>query len=274
MSAVNPIGIMQGRFTSKGGFLPQQFPWTAWEKEFEISRRADIQCVEWMFNYENSGENPLMTDSGRRKLSGIIRDTGVNVQSVCANYFMKRGCFRGADGMEVAKCLLFAMRMSQIHVLILPLFEDNEPQNETEYGLLKQALQKICIYANQCGVQIGIETNWNLAQINDLLGISDTLGVCYDLGNAAGLGKGIANEITSLKNRIVDVHIKDKPVGGSSVMLGEGAVDFDSSFKALDAAQYTGPYILETYYNTDAIKDTLQNIQYVKKQFMQKDRCQ
>ena len=57
-------------------------------------------------------------------------------------------------------------------------------------------------------------------------------------------------------------------------MLGEGAVDFGSSFKALDAALYTGPYILATYYNTDAVKDTLQNIQYVKKQFIQKEPCQ
>lgn len=271
---MNPLGIMQGRFTSKDGFLPQQFPWTAWEKEFEISRRVGIQCVEWMFNYENFRDNPLITDFGQRKLARVIRDTGVDVQSVCANYFMKRGCFRGADAIEAAKSLLSAMQRNRIRVLILPLFEDNEPQNETEYELLKQTLRKMCFYANQCDIQIGIETNWDLEQINDLLSISDTLGVCYDLGNAAGLGKDIVNEITNLKNRIVNVHIKDKPIGGSSVMLGEGAVDFGSSFKALDAALYTGPYILETYYNTDAVKDTLQNIQYVKKQFIQKEPCQ
>ena len=70
---MNPLGIMQGRFTSKDGFLPQQFPWTAWEKEFEISRRVGIQCVEWMFNYENFRDNPLITDFGQRKLARVLR---------------------------------------------------------------------------------------------------------------------------------------------------------------------------------------------------------
>ena len=29
---MNNLGIMQGRLTDKGGFYPQQFPWTNWQQ--------------------------------------------------------------------------------------------------------------------------------------------------------------------------------------------------------------------------------------------------
>ena len=82
-------GIMQGRFTNKGGFFPQQFPWGNWEGEFEIASACNIDCIEWMFNADRYEENPLWTPQGREKIKNTIRNTGVSVLSVCANFFME-----------------------------------------------------------------------------------------------------------------------------------------------------------------------------------------
>ena len=57
-------GVMQGRFTDKGGFYPQQFPWTNWEQEFFTAREYGVDCIEWMFNGERYEDNPIWTKDG------------------------------------------------------------------------------------------------------------------------------------------------------------------------------------------------------------------
>lgn len=264
---MNPLGIMQGRLTDKGGFFPQQFPWSDWETEFEISGRAGLQCIEWMFNYENFSENPLITDSGQKKLKDITIKTGVNVLSVCANYIMEDGIFRSSDALEAVNDLISSMGKIGIRLLILPLFGESEPKNKEEYSQLKKVLEKVLSYAERCKVRVGIETDWELSKTHDFLLISSALGICYDLGNAAGLGKNLIWEIENLRDRIIDVHIKDKPVGGKTVMLGEGSVDYCSCFEALNAVSYAGPYIFESYYGQYAIQDTLRNVDYIRAKY-------
>jgi hexulose-6-phosphate isomerase len=55
-----------------------------------------------------------------------------------------------------------------------------------------------------------------------------------------------ADEIAAYGQRIVNVHIKDRVLGGTTVPLGTGSADFESVFAALAKAGYRGNYILQT----------------------------
>ena len=70
--------------------------------------------------------------------------------------------------------------------------------------------------------------------------------VNYDMGNSASLGYNPEIEIETLKNYIINVHIKDRLFKGSTVPLGKGSVNFDVVFKKLKAINYQGDFILQT----------------------------
>ena len=55
-------------------------------------------------------------------------------------------------------------------------------------------------------------------------------GINYDIGNSAALGFLPSKEFEAYGNRIVNVHIKDRPFGGTTVPLGTGDADFKTVF--------------------------------------------
>src|SRR5262249_31940386 len=75
---------------------------------------------------------------------------------------------------------------------------------------------------------------------------ADVFGVNYDTGNSAALGFDCGAEIAAYASRIVNVHVKDRVRGGTTVPLGTGSADLPRAVRLLRAAGYTGRYILQT----------------------------
>lgn len=265
---MNDLGIMQGRLTNKGGFYPQQFPWTDWQQEFATASAAEIAYIEWMFNLDDYEKNPIWTENGRKQITFCENHTGVFVKSVCANYFMKKGLYENGKPNEKSFTILFKLieYMADIDakILVLPLFEDNMMSVES---LCSVSFRQAVTAAERKCIRIALETDWDAALCSRILELldSDYLGICYDLGNAMGNGKDILSEIQLLKNKIFDIHIKDKTLGGTTVMLGEGDVDFAKCFSLLQSIEFQEPMILESYYGESAVSDTLKNIHYIEK---------
>jgi hexulose-6-phosphate isomerase len=74
----------------------------------------------------------------------------------------------------------------------------------------------------------------------------DLFGINYDIGNSASLGFDPIEEFAAYGNRIVNVHVKDRQLGGSTVALGDGDADFDAVFTGLSDLGYSGNFILQT----------------------------
>ena len=66
------------------------------------------------------------------------------------------------------------------------------------------------------------------------------------MGNSAFLGYRPGEEIRAYGSRIVNVHVKDRIQGGSTVPLGEGDADLSGVIKALRSCGYAGNLILQT----------------------------
>ena len=75
---------------------------------------------------------------------------------------------------------------------------------------------------------------------------NDVFGINYDIGNSASLGFSHKQEIDLYGDIIFNVHVKDRPLHGSTVPLGEGNANFKEVFQSLFLADYKGDFILQT----------------------------
>ena len=90
---------------------------------------------------------------------------------------------------------------------------------------------------------------------------SDYVQVYFDTGNAAGIGYNIVQEIEGLGKHIVQIHIKDHP---STLMLGEGNIDFEAAINALKKVDFRGYLMLETPSTNNSVVASVKNLTYIK----------
>ena len=72
-------------------------------------------------------------------------------------------------------------------------------------------------------------------------------GINYDIGNSASLGFKCEDEFNFYSARIINVHVKDRLLGGTTVPLGKGCANFEKVFQFLARINYQGNYILQTW---------------------------
>lgn len=252
---------MQGRLTEKGGFYPQEFP-KKWRQEFYSAKSLGFDCIEWMFNEKQWNDNPIILENELKNIVNISQETNVQISGICVNYFMEKSIYEMED-LEY-NCFLLNRLLHNAHIIgcknvIIPLFDASEMQldNALIYQIINMLVEN--------EVFILFESNEQLSKLEKwLLGFKrSNIGICYDIGNATGLGYNPAKELAEYGYIVKNVHLKDKQCGGNTVMLGNGDACFKECFDALQKSLYTGCYILESYY-FKAIEDTYKNLNYVK----------
>ena len=270
------LGIMQGRLTPSKGRGIQFFPFENWKREFEIGAEIGLDEIEWIFDYDNYHENPLWSKQGTMDLIDTIDHTGVKVRSICFDYFMRRPFYKVKDknlrqeNLEFVKRNLEAMSWIGASLLEIP-FVDNSSVNEGEQKYVIEFLHEILDLSKKMNIKIGCETDMSvgafrafLDQIDD-----DNIYANYDSGNSSGLGYDHEEEIHSLSEYIVNVHIKDRMLHGTTVQLGNGSADFDKVFSALRDIGYDQSILLQAARSDDG--DEVNNIK--KQMIFVKDYC-
>ena len=85
----NPIGVMQGRLLPKYQGLYQAHPVGYWQDEFPIAQKQGLDSIEFILDYNDAEDNPLLKDGGIEEIKTITEETGVIVNTICADYFME-----------------------------------------------------------------------------------------------------------------------------------------------------------------------------------------
>ena len=100
---------------------------------------------------------------------------------------------------------------------------------------------------------ISLESDFPAERLKEFIAAFDPqyFGITYDIGNSAALGYDPAQEIGLYADRIVNVHVKDRALGGATVPLGTGNADIPGVFRILSDHGYRGNYILQTARATD-----------------------
>lgn len=159
-----------------------------------------------------------------------------------------------------------------------------------EKGL--QAVREVYDYAADLGVKTALEPTGKIfngiAGIKLIEGANRDTKVVADFGNVEALDENIVDFIPAFADKIVHVHVKDykrvskgnyqeekdtyKTKNGSALytrMLGEGDIDFDKAFLALDKIGYKGAFSIECPHELfeNGRKLFEQNIEFLKKYY-------
>ena len=260
---------MQGRLSPPGP-RAQTFPWVSWEREFDRARVLGFDAIEWLFDAPDFERNPIWTEAGVERIVARIRQTGVAVSSVCANYFMGHPFFRVAEveaarSAEVLSQLIARARAVGAGKIVVPVLEQAEIRRPEEQEQLLQLLRAPLQAARSQGIVLALETE---LPAGDWLALMDQarhpdLGVYYDTGNATAKGYDAEAELRVLRAHLRGVHIKDRARGGPNVLLGTGGVNFGRVFAVLVEIGYNGTLVLETTVGDDYYANAQRHLEFV-----------
>ncbi|MDR2406862.1 MAG: sugar phosphate isomerase/epimerase [Bacteroidales bacterium] len=253
------IGIMQGRLTEPKGRGIQFFPFENWENEFYIAAELGLNEIEFIFDYDRYEENPLYTSDGIKSINEIIAKTGVMINSICFDYFMKKPFYKAAsdrvnvlrkENEKLLEQVITSCKAIGARIVEIPLVDNSSIKTQDEEDLFVVFISDI---AKNTDVIINLETDYEPSSFRRLLQYINLRNVManYDSGNSSGLGYDLYHEVTTLNSYISNVHIKDRRYKGTSVPLGQGDADFVKLFNGLSEIEYSGSYILQAARSND-----------------------
>ena len=68
----NIFGVIQGRLLPKYNGRYQAHPKGYWLDEFEIAKSLELDCIEFILDYNDANQNPLLNKDELNKLQSII----------------------------------------------------------------------------------------------------------------------------------------------------------------------------------------------------------
>jgi len=270
----NEIGIMQGRLLPKLNGRYQAHPLGYWQDEFYLAQKFGLSYIEFILDYNDFDQNPLMSEEGLKKLTEVIQETRVGVKSVCADYFMEaplhvESLVDSQKSQDVLLRLLKNAATLGITDIVIPCVDQSSLKQELDQDRLVQQLQSPIELATKYNINLALETDLSPSAFAKLLGKfnSDCVTVNYDLGNSAALGFDITEEFDTYGHKISDIHIKDRTLGGGSVVLGNGNADFDLFFKLLATINFKGPIIMQVFRDDEGVQIFKEQLNWFKDKY-------
>jgi hexulose-6-phosphate isomerase len=246
MGLTKEIGIMQGRLSPRIDGKIQAYPAKTWQKEFEIAQQIGYAAIEWIVE-KPIETNALMTASGKAEIKKVIASTGVRIDYVCADIFMQQPLVRMTEEAKsqnkkyLTAILENAKEVGAIGVEI-PFVDNSSIKNEKEKQEFIDAMKDAFILAKDLHLKISLETDLppiNFQELLENIGL-DHIQANYDIGNSASLGFDPKEELEAYGLKILNVHVKDRKLGGTTVPLGTGSADIKKVFRKLNEIGYSG----------------------------------
>jgi len=237
-----PIGLIQGRLTPSNGRGVQFFPHGSgeWEKEFELAPAAGISYIQWICE----SDSLLFKKEGQEAVRAVMERTGVAVHNMDLHELLtKTDIALQLD--ELFEKICSGLAAINGGTVELPMMEESSLLSKETYEVRVAALRRFIAIAKKYNTPVAVETDLGPAALATLLEEVPDITVVYDSGNSAGMGYNIEEELAAYGTHISNVHIKDKPVGGTTVPLGTGSVNFQLLFSLLKKINYTGAITLQ-----------------------------
>lgn len=256
---MHQIGFMQGRLCGQVDGKIQAFPWRDWESEFPSAAALGIHTMEWTLDQDGLYQNPLMTTEGQSRIRALRDDYQMEIPSLTGDCFMQAPFWK-ADGeaktglQEDFLAICRACSAVGIQMVVVPLVDGGRLEDSAQEDELVEFLLSQQEFLAEHGIQVIFESDFTPAELRrfiDRLPVG-RFGINYDIGNSAALGFDPVEEFTAYGPRVLNVHVKDRMLGGTTVALTTGSAKFDVAFGELATLNYQGNFILQTARATDA----------------------
>jgi L-ribulose-5-phosphate 3-epimerase len=247
------IGFMQGRLSDRVQGKIQAFPWSHWETEFPVAASIGIHLMEWTLDQDLLYENPIMTAVGQENIRGLCSQYEISIPSLTGDCFMQapfwktRGKCR-ADLQEDFLAICGACAAVGVKMIVVPLVDNGRLDDSDQENILIEFLLDHQPFLVANNLQVIFESDYTPAELARFIARlpADHFGINYDIGNSAALGFSPKEEFAAYGARVINVHVKDRILGGTTVPLKTGGADFDAVFDILAKINYQGNFILQT----------------------------
>ena len=267
----NRIGVMQGRLLAKYHGRYQAHPVGYWQKEFQLAKNMGLGCIEFILDFNDADINPLLKPGGIDEIKAVSELTGVEVKTVCADYFMEAPLHSedqaiGDQSHEIMVQLLHNAAQLGVTDIVIPCVDNASLNCEESLHRFIKRIRCVTPAAEHLSVNLSLETDLPPDAFVQLLDAckSKRVTVNYDLGNSAALGFDPVEELNAYGHSISDIHIKDRLKGGGPVLLGQGSTDFDAFFTKLKDLNYLGPFIMQAYRDDEGVEIFKKQLAWIK----------
>jgi len=245
------FGVMQGRLSKSLTGKIQEFPSLTWQEEFKLANSIGLKAIEWTLDLKDFKENPIF--NLKQEISDIQSEYQVKVPSITLDCFVEAPIHKrneatgGVSSPRDLEWVAENLQSTGVDILVLPIVAEAGRFCSEDLDNLIYVLKQIEGSLKSLGKRIAIECEFDLVSMSSLLAELDrhTFGINFDMGNSASLGHNPWDELEVCKDRILNVHIKDRLVNGHTVPLGSGSVQFRAVAKALASQNYSGNMILQ-----------------------------
>ena len=247
------IGFMQGRLSALVDGKIQAFPWDEWREELSRAKALGIGRMEWTIDQDRLRENPLTTEGGRGAIARLARGNAIEIASLTGDCFMQAPFWKTSGPAREAlvadlDLVIASCAALRIEFIVIPLVDNGKIETPEQTEVLLSTLLDRTASLTKQGVKIVFESDLPPAELATFIGKfpRDVFGINYDIGNSAALGFDCGEEIAAHGPRILNVHVKDRLRGGTTVPLGTGAADLAKAIRLIEQSGYSGQYILQT----------------------------
>jgi hexulose-6-phosphate isomerase len=270
MGLTNEIGIMQGRLSPRIDGKIQAYPESTWQKEFEIAQEIGYAAIEWIIE-KPVETNALMTDSGKAEIKKIIASTGVRIDYVCADIFMQQPLVRMTkDSKSQNKEYLSAILKNAKEVgaigVEIPFVDNSSIKSENEKLEFIDVMQDAFKLAKDLDLKLSLETDLPPIEFRELLESIDLdhVQANYDIGNSASLGFDPREELEAYGLKILNVHVKDRKLGSTTVPLGTGNANINFVLQKLQEIGYRGGLTMQAARGENDVETAKEQLKYVR----------
>ncbi len=244
--------VMQGRLSPPEGGRFQSFPRAGWQAEIAAASQIPLRGIEWIFDTYGEGANPLETTDGRNELRELLVRFRCRVASICADYFMDCPLIATIPAVIDERIGRLEWLISicpdlGIGRIVLPFVDASRISGPAASEQVLRVLHAVLEHAHRYGIELHLETDMSPGDFKSFLAeIEDPfVKVNYDSGNSGALGYAPSKEFAAYGERIGSFHVKDRVLGGGTVPLGQGAVDFTTLRRALIDIDYQGDFVMQ-----------------------------
>ena len=241
---------MGGRLSSPINNEIQCFPFDSWQEEFKLAKNIGFNSIDWIVDLYK--KNPIFNDDSVKHMKNLIRESGVNITTICADYFLHKKLFREnqdelKENIVILKTLIKQANKLDIKIIEIPFVDNSSLRTLEDKQELMNNLEYVIPIIEENEIKIALETDLPPEKLRDMVAEINHPNILlnYDVGNSTSNGFDIKTEWKILNDLIISVHIKDRKIGGTTVPLGTGDVDFKIFFESLKKYGYSSDLIIQ-----------------------------
>ena len=139
---------MQGRLLPKYQGRYQAHPIGYWQDEFPIASQLGLDSIEFILDYNDAEENPLLASGGLEEIRMVEKSSGVKVRSICADYFMEAPIHSDNTAavdksLDVLERLIKIASSLNVKDIVIPCVDQSSLKNDKYVNLFKNNIKNV-----------------------------------------------------------------------------------------------------------------------------------